>query len=525
MSGSQGRQLVPPLQSPHLTTSPNLAVSTPFVDGIPRRTFLPSPPPVIGLQHLPQRAANYNGNTLNPLLSASDDVSPRVATHFDALGREQYRRPIPNLRIPQHSFAFDEESTLLHQGRVGLGAGSGAAAVRAHNGYTLMEQRMILDAQLRLQGNMRPGAAMAGAQALPITRGASVQGQHIGNGFQLSSFEPTMSEEDFHATAASYQTNYQATSPLLDFGRSGTVTLHSPALEQPRTQPPTPRLTLDDISARISFQRQRNQTDNSRTRTQSDLRAQMHTRSTTLPPHPLGSERAGAPLSLEPRVQANVEIVTQARYEVKNPLKSPSSSSERSPVGPPLNNETNIIGPLRQTNNRHTESRGLNASIHSYVRHNANAVRPVDVESGSDTLGMIEAPTHTHIAPNTNTPSMQNTMASEALNTASSPIPDSSPSLDPRNSDNHSPPLHSPALTNETHTPATLSPSTPFSTFSAFSEQYSVASPAGPASNEVGLGMGVNVDPTTSLVVGDEPKKGSNTAAQLGPSRASQHIV
>ena len=509
MSGSQGRYLSPPGSQSGFSpkVNANLPLST-----LP---FLPSPPPIIGFQHLEQHG---QPKITNALQVAYDSIPSRLPSRYDSVSpiHANYGRP-PNsgIRMPQQTFAPIEESTSLRD-RVRLGMGNGGGVVsRAHNGYTPVEQRMIQQAQSRRQGPTRLAAgplAAANYQTMSDLVGPGMAGSIRGSTYRLTDFGNAMTEEDFHAGAS----GYEFTSPTLDVGHFGTGSalgsaVCSPAIEQTRSFA-SPRFSLDDISAKISFNRQRNQTDSSRTRTQLGPQTQMHTRSTTLPPHSLNSDRASGRSGIissthshlvnpsppsNTRDYTDIESTTNRMgglYLGGSPTDSSRPQDRGAAVGPSSRAVVDNSQPHFPKNNRPYDSRSINSSIHSHQRNDTSNSQFPDGTNAADT---VKSDAHTPNNITTHTSPMHNPM-----NTGNSlSLPNSHAehlnSLGAHTPDNLISPMHSPALTHTPQTPATLSPATPFSTFS---EPFTV-SRSGNGKVEVGLGMHVGVAHATGLEV------------------------
>lgn len=539
MNGTQGRHLTPPLSGANLGSSPTLNGNLSLQYGhLPHRTFVSPPPPVIGTQHFDDSLQKYCAGTPGLFQTGFNDLSsqnPSMTYGTSSLANSaQYHSFSPNLGIPHDLHTAKDDITTL-RGRLGVPQRT-SSAVRASNGYTLHEQNLILQAQLRSQSDALPklpNITDIPRQSIRAVRNTSIltpedAPRNPRPTFRLADFESTISEADFHAGAANY--SGQVSSPSIDFGGIGSAgDMRTSSIEASGKNSTSPRFTLDHINARLSFNRQRNQTDNSRARSQSGIQTQSHMRSTTLPTRslqPARDDTVGGPHHAEdaetcPGIQVRAEVaLMMERLDNEVAGSGTSGPSERSPVVcPSLGSSVDASQPnsLTYTHTQSTESRSLNTSIHSHLRKSPGISLMQGTDTSiSDTRGAQRVPNEAGES-TSSTPSAQ--LSVPPSNACVIPVPNTIDSTGPSHLGSPPTPSISPTLTSSTHTPATMSPSTPSE---PFPEPYNVSSTVVSSRGEVGLGMRVNIGPTINLQITGEQEKGPGDAApEVGNAAAN----
>ena len=293
----KGTQLHPGAPVPRIP-SPNFGLSPPMHANLsltPEFATKSLPPP-IGLHHdgreQPIDVQNLTSAFRNASLQPQyDNFNVQAAADYASAG----------LRMPPHLLATDPAiSHEMLQMAMGLGATS---ASRAQNGFTPMEQLLLQaharrqDAPVQMQtpalgrpelgrpvhrqSEFNASALEFNPSASTLTRLQNASNTNVRPGnATLMDYLPTMSEEDFHASAR---------------GNQQVLTLDattSPVVAPPKQERGTARLTLDEAS-RASFTRQRNLTHaEARAQAQAEQAKAVHARATTLPSHYLSTERA-----------------------------------------------------------------------------------------------------------------------------------------------------------------------------------------------------------------------------------------
>ncbi|TCD65452.1 hypothetical protein EIP91_002665 [Steccherinum ochraceum] len=393
--------------------------------------------PVIGLGNVHTDLAAYgaHGQGLNVRTAMSQAASP-ASSYGDAVS---YTSPV-------------------------VGGGFDLASARAQNGYTALEREILQKhlQQQQLQQQIRREDVRAAAGGMTTSKsGNSLLGR------RLVDTLPSLSEEDFHA------------------GRSApasgvTVNLAPIAQPQQSSLPPS-RLAMDDVNAKLKFTRQRNQTHSSGARmfSHTDIpgggeinASEERARSTTMPEEYQGRRSLGGGDSyaaFSPVMNSTDTSAAQNSNAYNSSNGTQHNYCNSSTIG---KNGSNGKPGMHDTSSNFGGGVNQNASTakHPGTRIDTSpaALRPV-------------SSTSPHITSSTTT-SRSTATAAHARGSSD---------------DGNASPLDSPALTysNSARTPATLSPSTPFSAFAeghAFESGVVVAAGSGRdehVKGEVGLGV------------------------------------
>lgn len=455
------------LQSDARIPSPNFSMSPPLSSNMALPTDLYGPaalPPPIGLHNQPS--------------------IPDLSLITEQLGALNSRaaNAMSGLRIPPHMLGYDPAPGLSRdflemQAAMGGDWLGSNAAVRSHNGFTEME-RLILQAhdRQRLTGPNHE-FNVAAPEFRPSSRSVPAQNGSVGHGREASrrlvDVMPSMSEEDFHACASSAGGGRQLVlSPTADGDAFGHPSSNS--------DEDVSRLSMD-LDSRLTYGRQRNQTHaGPRVQGQDNTLPQaLHARSTTVPSHYFNTGRAQLN---QVDTRGADTIYSSATHTVGNSTQGLGNSNKSTSLrtGSSVTNGNSI---LRGGNNVNTNSRNNNTIRENNLRSlgagdNSSAFSSTKSRMGNPATASSGNPFHSRI----NTSTHNRKYSSFGRGTGSHEEDDEDGSG-----------LESPALSYSTRTPASLSPSTPYS---AFGETFD-----GPPLNaakvnvsatgkEIGLGMG-----------------------------------
>ncbi|GJE86426.1 hypothetical protein PsYK624_025060 [Phanerochaete sordida] len=474
----KGTQLQPGSPSPRLS-SPNLGFSPPMLSNLSLSPdpyapiSLPELPPPIGLHN--QHALDESLRTLRTIHTHQNDGLHSQAADFVSAG----------LRMPAFNDdqAFAPELLQMQLQALSGGAANLASATRAQGGFTPME-RLILQAHETLQQD--PGRILQtqlgahtefnmsapdvyasdarlgglGSASVPSTRGATSR--------SLMNPLPSMSEADFHATSGGHRQVLHST-----------ANASAPALAGTKQEQKAVPLTMD-LESRLTFTRQRNQTAaEARAQAQAEAQAQaLHTRSTTVPSHYLTNDRLNSQAvpnnrGLNSSIHSTAHAGNAPHTELGSVTKDIPQASAR---------KTNS---LRTTNDSFKTP--LSGNIARDVRSMGPPAAPKPQPPSAPTASSANA-LHTRI--------------DTVLQTRKMPLPRGGAPHDTSDEDDGSG-LDSPALSYSAsiRTPASLSPSTPFSAFGETFEGPPMAPgvkvPA--AAGDAGYAMGTAVGLPTNV--------------------------
>ncbi|KAI0073655.1 hypothetical protein K474DRAFT_174486 [Panus rudis PR-1116 ss-1] len=479
LKGTQLQSGTSPIATPQFGLSPVLNTSMPLpsdqIAYTHSPTFIPgqSYNSVRGAGHLPVLSIGTQHGDLHAQSAALNNLGP-------------------NLRIPQDGLSGLPESNFASQ--LQLLARTAGAATRAQNGYTAMEQ-LILQAHNQSQQvqdvHLMSAAAGVDAARRRTTLGLGSESltdvSSLGQGNRLSGALPSMSEEEFHASAA-----YRQPSLLRD------------SISHSDLRIPPSRLALDHADAKANFTRQRNQTHTAEARAsaapQRNQGQTTHTRSTTMPSQYTSVDRSAHLGILSARTGNNFPLdggrSSSNGTRISNATQGTALDSKNSHILYSSNNVTfskNSKNSNDDTSNTDSTQRNnnissaANSTISQPQSSFSNNARLKGPDTQNRTLSMINP--HRRIGTSSSTRSL--TLKSTAART--------SPSIAQEHDGNESggSQLSSPALTHSTRTPSTLSPSTPFSafadTFDGNSPNVGVAVSSvaiGGGAGDIGLGMG-----------------------------------
>ena len=420
------------------------------------------------------------------------------------------------LRIPANSLDYSDEQALsCEMLQMALGStGIGSSSSRAQNGFTNME-RLILQAheqrrQLAAaslagtsqQQDFGPAYNAAASEFRPSTTArlgsglqapvAAPRGREGQTGKRLVNILPSMSEEDFHATAGGLR---QGMTPALDTATASTI-----------PEQKSSKLAMD-LGSKLSFQRQRNQT-HAEARAQAQAEAQaMHTRSTTVPSHYLtSSERSNTQGVLNVHSNTFDTSNRTAMQSTTHASNVPTiHSHSRIDLG---STEKDSTTPRLGTGSTNGLLRSSKENIHDTSGNVArdNTLAPIR-DNASSTMAALQSRktgvSSVHAA-STNASQLQTRIDTSVPTRRASALgrggPSRSHSHDADDEDEGSG-LDSPALSysNSVRTPASLSPATPFSAFGETFEGPPSTAAVGSAAigkqqvsaAEVGLGVGL----------------------------------
>ncbi|KAL4242750.1 hypothetical protein ABKN59_011666 [Abortiporus biennis] len=457
--------ITPSIPSPNFGLSPafnsNLALPS---DSLYDQLGYVQPSPPMAFQHLDRgyvqarQGQNFRTAVSPPLhttgLPSFEGLNVH-ASEFNALS--------PSLRIPQHMIDLHNSQPLDLDAQLALlniGVGASGPA-RAQDGFT-QQEKLLLEAYVQRQQEASRTANLAAARGSLHARGQSGLGGSRAttgsNGRRLGEYLPSMSEEDFHSGSTQLsQRQLLSDSHLSSYDAISSIVL--PRTSQTSSQAPV-RMSLDDINARLSFTRQRNQTHSSAEAARAQVDNQsLHARSTTLPSH--YSSKAVSQGFSSIRSNDNISKAITISNVSNIPNVSNFGNKNKSAFGT-SNNHFNRIGNSNSTMHKHSRDNNIQNSSNIPVEKTPNSLKTSHARIDTNSSALLA---HPQAGPN-------------AFGT-------------PRNDqDETGSPLDSPALTHSTHTPASLSPSTPFSAFSeSFENAPSVTLSASQA--EVGLGMGI----------------------------------
>lgn len=379
--------------------------------------------------------------------------------HSDGLNSQAADYVSSGLRIPSQIFGVDDGlSREMLQMRIVAGGGlASTGGIQAQNGYTEVE-RLLLQMHEQKQRELEKLAALqqqvlasqSDVSPPDLRADAGLGGLRTNavreSGRRLMSVLPTMSEEDFHATAKGQRS---VMSPDVSTGS------FSPSLSAQSSQ-----LSMD-LDSRLTFTRQRNQTHaEARAQAQADLQAQTHhIRSTTVPSQYFTSDRHNSPTFPSHSTNQLAHLTTNsAKLSLHDSDMTIRDMTHLRGTG--LNNSL-----LRDPNDSGLGRNSLRSQTSLHSVRDAAALVPTKARANSVSHGQL----HTRI--DTSVPTRKTAAAAAMMD------------------DDDGSGLDSPALsyTASVRTPASLSPATPFS---AFGETFD-----GPASIttgcEVGLGVGV----------------------------------
>ena len=391
--------------------------------------------------------------------------------------------------MPQHLLSADPTiSREMLQMAMGIGASS---ATRARNGFTPMEQ-LLLQAHTQRQ-EVQPRAINVGladmgrrlgqasefnvaalefnpsANTLRELQSAAHTNTNVRQGSaRLMDYLPSMSEEDFHASARGNQQALTVESNI------------SPIIAPPKSERAAARLTLDEAS-RASFTRQRNLTHaEARAQAQAEQTPILHARSTTVPSHYPSTDRASTQPILNTRMNVNQSTLNSSTTTTINGLGSISKNISYSANTTVSNNTSSSTLPRN----------GNNIKMNTSNQHNHDTPRD-NMSRLADTKNP-QTPRESRLGkPESHQP---NARVDTAVNGRKSAAPKRNAVAQDADEEGESSGLDSPALSYSVRTPASLSPATPFS---AFGETFdgppmtsvNVAAPG----NEVGLGVAVGL--------------------------------
>ena len=465
----KGTQLHPGAQAPRIP-SPNFGLSPPpsnlsLSPDLYAPVSLPELPPPIGLHN---QQALGDLRTLRTVHAHRNDGLQSQAADFLSSG----------LRLPAHTFGGDQGfSPDLLEMQMALDA-EVANAARAQNGFTAMERLILqahetrqqdaarlLQAQQRLASEFNVSAPdfhpsdgrLGGLQAATSVRDATSR--------KLMNVLPSMSEEDFHATSGGPRRVLHST------GNGGGSTLAGAKQDHKAAAP----LTMD-LEARLTFTRQRNQTAaEARAQAQAEAQAQaLRSRSTTVPSHYLTSDRSNTQPLLNTRGISTGNAPAPHADLGSTSKDMPQASTIR------MNNQ-------------------LLCNTNDSIRNNltSTGTRDNTAPSARDSSTIAPAKTGAISASSTAPANQLQTRIDTTLRNRKA-------SLSRSDEEDEGSGLDSPALSYSAsvRTPASLSPSTPFSAFGETFEGPPMAPgvKVSASAGEVGLGMGaVGVGLATNL--------------------------
>ncbi|CCL99778.1 uncharacterized protein FIBRA_01800 [Fibroporia radiculosa] len=363
-----------------------------------------------------------------------------------------------DLRLSQQTH-YDDMFYLQEQLQLAKGMGMVGAAARAENGYTAME-RLLLQGYLQRQQTQQLFEAEVQeaqfrhsllSQARGLNHSATLPADlsSFGTGSagrepsrRLPDVLPPMSENDFHATAASHQRSQRPMYLDTDLRHESSV---PGTFSGSRNILPTESSSRLDINQQFSLaqQRQRNQTHSTYARAEAEAHAQaLHTRSTTFPSQYLSGRDSAYDVSTDSNQQNNGRPYTGTfgdSMDTTRPIKSAVLGN----VGLGSNG-------INSTNAGGRDNSSFKAS--SYIRSNMSGSRD---RSGLTGMDMSSVFSNIH-------------GAYEAVGSRLSNKSSGIGSAHPHHGEEEeaSSPLMSPALTYSARTPASLSPATPASGFS-----------------------------------------------------------
>ncbi|KAL6306009.1 hypothetical protein BKA93DRAFT_191779 [Sparassis latifolia] len=326
---------------------------------------------------------------------------------------------------------------------------------RADDGYTPME-RLILQAHAQrqqtqlLNAQRERLAAQVQPRGLSDLRSSSNAANKGGSGApgfatalevhrRLLDVLPSMSEDDFHASAAGARQAFAHLTGGRDVG-AGRSGLDRVAIEQ------SAGLARDFDQLSLSQQQQqhqRYQTHASQARAEAEAQAQaLHTRSTTLPSRYL-SNRDGFPSTLSRSVYSNNSSMISNNNESNMNMNRHANSSN------------NIIGHLSKQS-QYTSTNALRNNNNDSISISNIAPRDGGRIIGQNVNNLFSSKNNVNI---------RNTRVGGTHTNKLGAIPLRHSSHEADDEDGGSPLLLSPALTYSARTPASMSPATPFSGF------------------------------------------------------------
>jgi hypothetical protein len=495
----KGTQLHPGAQSPRIPSpgfglSPSMQANVP----LPTESLVNNLPPPIGL---------HNQGLL-------DDHLLLKNTHHDGFNSQTADVVSSSLRIPQNVLGYSNNlapSREMLQMTLGNNVVDSMTASCAQNGFTPME-RLILQAheQQRQQDAARavPLSQHLGFISTPNASATEFRPAYNNSvdtdqqsasaasrertgqsGRRLVNTLPPMSEEDFHATGGGHR---RILNPALSTG------VPSMKIEQKISQ-----LSMD-LDSKLSFQRQRNQT-HAEARAQAQAEAQaLHTRSTTMPSDYLTTpERNNTRSLLNSHGNAANNTYPTSHIgnvtSIHNSTNNNTGNTAKGSFTTRSNNNTRSL-PASLNNGRDGAHPSLSALPKSHTSSISNPTTAHDT-TGNASFTNSNA-LHTRIDTNT-LPKSSNTGLTRS----------GAPRSEVRDADDEDEGsgLDSPALSYSAsvRTPASLSPTTPFSAFGETFEGPSmnaaaVAAAAPAMKQDVGgtLGLGVGLGQEKARVDG-----------------------
>lgn len=494
----KGTQLHPDSQSSRIP-SPNFGLSPAMsTNALPVEPFVEELPPPIGHHN---QGAFDSYRTLRTSHGQYDDGLNAQAAEFVS----------SDLRVPGNVLGYSNSQTLsreLLEMALGGTVQDGGSASRAQNGYTPMERLLLqaheqrqqlqeanrlvqashqqnylsnynnLAADFRADHNTTLGAG--GQTSMAAARGRDDQ-----TGRRLMNILPSMSEDEFHAAARGQR---QVMSGDASNARG----------PQTRSEQTVSQLSLD-LDAKLSFQRQRNQT-HAEARAQAQAEAQaLHTRSTTVPSHYLTSNTHSllnnlGQITSNTHSTSNVGIITATHRNYSNNLgnsaKDFGTARFGSNVGMPPPTSTNSL-------NKSTSLATLRDSAPGPVPKKS---RTSSVSSSASTAG--KASSTASNATRIDTTTFMNRRSAALARSRVTPSHDA-------DDDDEGSGLDSPALSYSAsvRTPASLSPTTPFS---AFGDTFD--------------GPSMNAAAVAGVVHGGKQQQGTGETVGLGVGLVQQKI-
>ncbi|THH27682.1 hypothetical protein EUX98_g6503 [Antrodiella citrinella] len=413
------------------------------------RKMTPSPLPLQHHLDQHQRMQQFTQNSLPAIGHAG--TNPAYVAH-DHMLNSRAAELGPTLRIPPHLGSYDETSVLADPVGSRLVEES-SAATRSQNGFTSLERDIL---QQYLQSQQLQQHILRQEQT-GITRNVGPDGSlsaagkanSVLLGRRLMNTLPSLSEEDFHAQAASGRSG----GPPLATNSGVSVHLSPVTQTQPPSIPPS-RLAMDDVNAKLNFTRQRNQT---------------HTSGSKLLPRlddgcNDGPDREGS----EERTRCSTMPEDYSGRRSSDAFQGFSTATGAEvPKSSITNNSTNGVEHNSSTSqNDHRIKHHLDSTVRDTSPNHRAAHADTTCDVMADSINLKPSNTRIDTSPAALhlVPIISSTSAS---NVASTRHHASYHARGSSGSDGNVSPLDSPALSysNSTRTPATLSPATPFSAF------------------------------------------------------------
>lgn len=475
MKGTQlhpGRQ-ASRIPSPTFGYSPPMSSNLSLSPDLYNPVALPELPPPIGL-HNQQGAGDLR--TLRTVHAHQNDGLHSQAADFVSA----------NLRLPAHAFGAEQVlSPNLLQMQMALGGA--AAATRAQDGFTPMERLILHAHEARQQGATRllpsqqhglpsnlgmPEPDIYSTDALLSALGSvAATSSRNTTSRKLMGSSPSMSEADFHATSGGHRQVLHSTS------NGGAPTLAGTKQEQKAVP-----LTMD-LESRLTFTRQRNQTAaEARAQAQAEAQAQaIHTRSTTVPSHYITNDRINSQALINDRsLHSSIHSTTHSG-------NTPSSHTDLGNVAKDISQASALNNRLVRTSNDNYAYQLPSATVGD---NSIPPARDSPATKSPSTSASSTSPTNP-----------LQTRIDTVLQARKKSLSRNGVLHDASDEDEGSG-LDSPALSYSAsiRTPASLSPSTPFSAFGEMFEGppmapgVKVPGAAGDAAYGVGTAVGVTAN-------------------------------